>query len=66
MMELKLEAAQRKRHSPGMQDQVLLVLGRYFVQFQETYYASVMVDELLFFNRNLNPQEVQILYNVHK
>ena len=44
----------------------VVVIGRYFVQFQETYYASVMVDELLFFNRNLNLQEVQILYNVHK
>ena len=44
----------------------VVVLGRYFVQFQEINYASVMVDELLFFNKNLNPQEIQILYNMYK
>ena len=44
----------------------VVVIGRYFVQFQEKYFASVMVDELLFFNRYLTTQEVQILYNMHK
>ena len=44
----------------------IVVIGRYFVQFLEQYFASVMMDELLFFNRYLTPQEVQILYNVHK
>ena len=44
----------------------VVVIGRYFVQFQEQYFASVMLDELLFFNRYLTAQEVQILYNMHK
>ena len=46
--------------------QAVVVLGRYFVQTLEQDFASVMVDELLFFNKNLSPEEVQILYNMHK
>ena len=44
----------------------VVVIGRYFVQFQEKCFASVMLDELLFFNRYLTTQEVPILYNMHK
>ena len=40
----------------------VVVIGRYFVQFQEKYLAPVMLDELLFFNRYLNRQKVPILY----
>ena len=44
----------------------IVVLGRYYVQALEQSFASVMVDELLFFNRYLTEEEVQILYNMHK
>ena len=43
----------------------VVVIGRQFVQLLVQAYASVMVDELLFFNRKLSPAEVQILYNMH-
>ena len=46
--------------------QGVVVIGRYFAQAHEQDFASVMVDELLFFNRNLSPDEVSILYNMHK
>ena len=52
------KTANTKNKGPGV-----AVLGRYFVQLEQ-YFASVMVDELLFFNRYLTPQEVQILYNM--
>ena len=41
----------------------VVVIGRNFVQ-SERAFASVMVDELLFFNRFLTGEEVQILYNM--
>ena len=44
----------------------VVVIGRYFVQYLEDFFASVMVDELLFFNRYLTGQEVEILYNEQK
>ena len=44
----------------------IVVIGRHYVQALEQDFASVMVDELLFFNRKLTPDEVQILYNMHK
>ena len=45
--------------------QGVVLLGRYNVRTDNAF-ASVMVDELLFFNRHLTWQEVQILYNIHK
>ena len=45
--------------------QSVVVLGRKLVQ-SELDFASVMVDELLFFNRHLTEEEAQILYNMHK
>ena len=44
----------------------VVVIGRYFVQLLEEGFASVVVDELLFFNRIITTDEVQILYNMHK
>ena len=41
--------------------QGVVVLGKYYVQALEQDFASVMFDELLFFNRRLTPAEVQIL-----
>ena len=43
----------------------VVVIGKYFVQ-SELDFATVMVDELLFFNRHLTEGEAQILYNMHK
>ena len=65
-MELKWEVATQKIAYARNARPGVVVIGRYFVQFQEAYFASVMVDELLFFDRNLTPQEAQILYNRHK
>ena len=44
--------------------QGVVVIGKHFVQ-SEVGFASVMVDELLFFNRHLTEEEVQIVYNMH-
>ena len=44
--------------------QGVVVLGRYFVHTLEQDFASVMVDELLFFNRKLTSTEVQILFEL--
>ena len=41
----------------------VVVIGRNIVQLEQAF-ASVMMDELLFFNRYLNQEEVQILYNM--
>ena len=46
--------------------QGVVIIGRYFAQALEQDFASVMVDELLLFNRKLTPEEVQILHNMHK
>ena len=45
--------------------QGVAVIGRQFVQ-SELELASVMVNELSFFNRHLTEEEVQILYNMYK
>ena len=45
--------------------QGVVVLGRYNVRADRDF-GSVMVDEMLFFNRHLTSQEIQILYNMHK
>ena len=42
-----------------------VVIGRYLTTWDGGY-SSVLVDELLFFNRELTPEEIQILYNMDK
>ena len=42
-----------------------VVIGRYYVPYDGAY-SSVLVDEMLFFNRELNPGEILILYNMDK
>ena len=44
--------------------QGVVVIGKHRVQSEQDF-ASVMVDELLFFNRPLSEAEAQILYNMH-
>ena len=45
----------------------LVEIGRYEVLVDDSSkYTSVAVDELMFFNRKLTPEEIQILYNQHK
>ena len=41
-----------------------VVIGRTSPSKDENY-ASVMMDELMFFNRKLTVEEIQILYNQH-
>ena len=44
----------------------LVEIGRYQVLIDDpAKYTSVIVDELMFFNRKLTPEEIQILYNQH-
>ena len=43
----------------------VVVIGKHLVHL-DLEFASVMVDELLFFNRHLTEEEAQILYNRHK
>ena len=43
----------------------MVVVGRSLTSKNELY-ASVMVDELLFFNRYLSIEEIQMLYNMYK
>ena len=40
-----------------------IVVGRRFTDMDQQY-ASVMVDELLFFNRYLTPEEISVLLRV--
>ena len=55
----------QKRSHQGSAGAGVVVIGKHRVQSEQDF-ASVMVDELLFFNRHLTPQEAQILYNMHK
>ena len=48
-------------HSPGSG---VVVLGR-FDPIHDGRYSSVMIDELMLFNRKLTMEEVAILYNMH-
>ena len=50
-----------QEHSPGFG---VVVLGR-FDALQDGRYSSVMIDELMLFNRKLTMEEVAILYNMH-
>ena len=43
----------------------VVVVGRYF-PLTDDLYASLMMDELMFFNRKLILEEIQVLYNLHK
>ena len=42
-----------------------VIIGRYLTSWDGAY-SSVLVDELLFFNRELIPEEIRILYDVVK
>ena len=42
----------------------IVVIGRYSPLTDDSY-ASVMMDELMFFNRKLSLEEISFLYNLH-
>ena len=42
-----------------------VVIGRYFTSLDGAY-SSVLVDEMLFFNRELTAEEIEALYNMDK
>ena len=41
------------------------VIGRCLANYDGGH-ASVVVDEMTFWNRNLSPQEIQAMYNMHQ
>ena len=42
----------------------VMVIGRYW-SMDDRWYSSVIVDEMLLFNRKLTTDEIQILYQMH-
>ena len=51
-----------KREWSGPAGDGRIVVGRYYKNY-DSYYASVQVDELIYFNVSLNTDDVQSIYN---
>ena len=60
MDDINVKNETRKRSSISISNNGTIVIGRLFTDFDE-YYASVQVDELLFYNRTLTEPENSML-----